>query len=155
MLLLPAVGGNGVAAGVVPRIGNILRKTTDMKKLYILIALFVGASSIVTHAGDNKIISMGYLGFRDAGATLDSFQKLADAGLDMITLEMDQSSAQLQFDLAQETGVKIMAVLAPFTERSTLEEVDFNLVDELVLRFKACWGARASECVLRSCGSWA
>ena len=107
-----------------------------MKKLYILIALFVGASSIVTHAGDNKIISMGYLGFRDAGAALDSFQKLADAGLDMITLEMDQSSAQLQFDLAQETGLKIMAVLAPFTERSTLEEVDFNLGDELVLRFK-------------------
>lgn len=81
-------------------------------------------------------MSMGYLGFRDAGATMENFQRLAEAGIDMITLELDQDTAELQLDLAQETGLKILAVLAPYTGRSAIEEVDFAQVDSVVNRFK-------------------
>ena len=113
-----------------------MRKTTDMKRLYILLALLMGSVSYMANAGDDKIISMGYLGFRDAGVSLENYQKLAEAGLDMITLEMDESLVQLQLDLAQETGIKIMAVLAPYTDWQSLDEVDFTSVDETVLRYK-------------------
>lgn len=84
----------------------------------------------------DKIISMGYLGFRDAGATLENFMMLSQAGIDMLTLELDQDTAALQLDLAQETGLMILAVLAPYTDRSSIEEVDFDLVDSIVNRFK-------------------
>lgn len=107
-----------------------------MKKLYIVLTLFACLGCFSVRAADNKIMAMGYLGFRDAAATAHNFQKLADAGLDMITLEMDQSSIALQLDLAEQAGLKILAVLAPFTDRGSLEEVDFAMVDRLVTEFK-------------------
>ena len=82
------------------------------------------------------ILSLSYLGFRDNTATAANFQKLAEAGLDMLTLEMDQSSARLQMDLAAEAGIKILAVLAPYTDHHNIAEVDFAKVDELVTSFK-------------------
>ena len=106
-----------------------------MKRLYILLAIISCLGCFSAKAGDEKIMAMGYLGFRDAAATVGNFQKLADAGLDMLTLEMDQSTARLQMDLAEEMGIKILAVLAPFTDRSSLEEVDFAIVDSLVTEF--------------------
>ena len=68
-----------------------------MKKILILSALLLGFSAAAF--SQDKIMSMGYLGFRDAAATLENFQRLAEAGLDMITLETDQSTAELQLDL--------------------------------------------------------
>ena len=106
-----------------------------MKRLCILAALLLCFCG--TSFSQDKIMAMGYLGFRDAAATPENFQRLAEAGLDMITLEMDQSSAQLQMDLAREAGIRILAVLAPYTDHRHLKEVDFKAVDSLVLRFKS------------------
>ena len=82
-------------------------------------------------------MALGYLGFRDSAATEANFARLAEAGLDMITLEMDSAGAGMQLDLAAAAGMKVLAVLAPYTDRTLLEDVDFEKVDELVLRFKA------------------
>lgn len=106
-----------------------------MKRLCILTILLL--SFCGTAFSQDKIMAMGYLGFRDAAATAENFQRLADAGLDMITLEMDQSSAGLQMDLASEAGIKILAVLAPYTDHRNIKDVDFKAVDSLVLRFKS------------------
>ena len=105
-----------------------------MKRLCILSALLLGLSAAAF--SQDKIMSMGYLGFRDAAATLENYQRLSEAGLDMITLETDQSTAELQLDLAAEAGIKILAVLAPYTERNGIDEVDFDVVDDIVGRFK-------------------
>ena len=56
-----------------------------------------------------------------------SARDMAEAGLDMITLEMDQSSAQLQLDLAHEAGIRILAVLAPYTDHKSLDDVDMAM----------------------------
>ncbi|MBQ7254244.1 MAG: hypothetical protein IJS30_06190 [Bacteroidales bacterium] len=110
----------------------------------IVISIFVIMSTLchgafaqpVTQDAEH-ILSLGYLGFRDNAATAANFQKLAEAGLDMLTLEMDQSTAALQFDLAAEAGIKILAVLAPYTDHRNIDEVEFDKVDELVERFRS------------------
>ena len=84
----------------------------------------------------DRILAMGYLGFRDDAATLENYQKLAEAGLDMVTLEMDQAEVQMHFDLAAEAGVKIMGVLAPYTDHHNIADVDFEAVERLVMRYK-------------------
>ncbi|MBO4417543.1 MAG: hypothetical protein J5801_05445 [Bacteroidales bacterium] len=113
-----------------------------MKK--VVISIFVIMSTLCQSAfaqpvtqDTQHILTLGYLGFRDNTATAANFQKLAEAGLDMLTLEMDQSTAALQFDLAAEAGVKILAVLAPYTDRHNIDDVDFAMVDELVQRFRS------------------
>ena len=108
-----------------------------MKRLLILVAALLGATAVYSQNTGDKILALGYLGFRDSASTAENFQKLAEAGLDMLTLEMDQSTAQLQLDLAADAGLKILAVLAPYTDRQNIAEVDFDKVDELVTRFKS------------------
>lgn len=113
-----------------------------MRKIVISVFVLLSAFCQVTLArpvteDSQHILALGYLGFRDGAATAANFQKLAEAGLDMITLEMDQSTAALQFDLAAEAGIKILAVLAPFTDRHNIDDVDFAKVDELVERFRS------------------
>lgn len=113
-----------------------------MKRIAAALALLLavmpsGYRAAAQDTPQEGILSLGYLGFRDAAATAANFQKLAEAGLDMITLEMDQSTAGLQLDLAAEAGVKILAVLAPYTDYRNIDDVQFDKVDELVLRFKS------------------
>lgn len=108
-----------------------------MKRLFISIAAMLLATSIYPQTSGDKIIALGYLGFRDDASTAYNFQKLTEAGLDMLTLEMDQSTARLQLDLAADAGLKILAVLAPYTDHQDIAEVDFDKVDELVTRFKS------------------
>ena len=108
-----------------------------MKRLLILVAALLDAMAVYSQNTGDKILALGYLGFRDSASTAENFQKLAEAGLDMLTLEMDQSTAQLQLDLAAYAGLKILAVLAPYTDRQNIAEVDFDKVDELVTRFKS------------------
>lgn len=108
-----------------------------MKRLFISIAAMLLATSIYPQTSGDKIIALGYLGFRDDASTAYNFQKLAEAGLDMLTLEMDQSTARLQMDLAAAAGLKILAVLAPYTDHQNIDEVDFDKVDELVTSFKS------------------
>lgn len=105
-----------------------------MRRVCIVVALLLCFSGEAF--SQDKILALGYLGFRDEAATPENFQRLADAGLDMLTLEMDQSSAQLQLDLAHAAGIKILAVLAPYTDHRSLDDVDMATVDSLVLRFR-------------------
>ena len=112
-------------------------KQVIISVIALLLALPLPAKAQPLQAGQQPgIIAMGYLGFRDAAANRENFLRLSEAGVDMITLEMDQSSIQLQLDLAQETGLKILAVVAPYTDRNGIEEVDFDVVDDIVGRFK-------------------
>lgn len=113
-----------------------------MKKIVISVVVLLSAFCQITSArpvteDPQHILALGYLGFRDGAATAANFQKLAEAGLDMLTLEMDQSTAALQLDLAAEAGIKILAVLAPYTDHHSLDDVDFAKVDSLVLRFRS------------------
>ncbi len=103
----------------------------------LLMALVLPAAAQTASAGpEPEIIAMGYLGFRDAAATPENFRRLAEAGLDMVTLEMDQSQISLQMDLAQAAGIRILAVVAPFTDCQDIEKVDFESLDATVLRYK-------------------
>lgn len=108
-----------------------------MKRLLIMMAALMCATAVYSQNTGDKILALGYLGFRDDASTAANFQKLAEAGLDILTLEMDQSSARLQMDLAAEAGIKILAVLAPYTDHHNIAEVDFAKVDELVTSFKS------------------
>ena len=55
--------------------------------------------------------ALGYYSFKPANATAENFRKLADAGLNMVTVETDEERWQEQIALAGQAGLKVLAVL--------------------------------------------
>ena len=100
--------------------------------LFLLCALCLGARPYP----EGEIMTMGYLAFRDQAATEECFAKLAEAGIDMITLDMDQSSAMRQMDLAAQFGIKINAVVMDYAENYRRDPGHYTELDSLVMRIK-------------------
>ena len=76
------------------------------------------------------IDALGYYCFKPWNATLENYQKLADAGLTMVTLETDEGDWQSYVDLAAQAGLKTLAVVGGYgsywydhMEDTSLEEV--------------------------------
>lgn len=55
--------------------------------------------------------AMGYYSFKPWNATLENYQKLADAGLTLVTVETDEEDYLQQMDLARAVGIKVLAVV--------------------------------------------
>jgi len=83
-----------------------------------------------------KIMTLGYLAFRDGEATLENFQKLAEAKIGMITLDMDQPSAMKQLDLAQQVGIKVLAVIMDYGYNYYMDPENYKGLDEMILSIK-------------------
>lgn len=62
------------------------------------------------------LTAMGYYSFKPWNATLENYQKLADAGLNLVTVETDEEDYLLQMDLARQVGIKVLAVIGWATE---------------------------------------
>lgn len=83
-----------------------------------------------------EIMAMGYLCFRDKSANEECFRKLAEAGIDMITLDMDQSSAMRQMDLAAQFGIRINAVVMGYAASYSQDPEHYTGLDSLVSAIK-------------------
>ncbi|MBP5505724.1 MAG: beta-galactosidase [Bacteroidales bacterium] len=58
-----------------------------------------------------KMEAMGYYCFKPWNATVENYQKLADAGLTMVTLETDEGDWKQYIDNAAQAGLKTLAVV--------------------------------------------
>lgn len=58
-----------------------------------------------------RVESLGYYGFKSWNATLENYQKLADAGITIVTVETDEEDYLHQMDLARAVGIKVLAVI--------------------------------------------
>ncbi len=57
------------------------------------------------------IEALGYYSFKPWNANLENYQKLADAGITMVTVETDEDDYLYQMDLARAVGIKVLAVI--------------------------------------------
>ena len=55
--------------------------------------------------------AMGYYSFKPWNANLENYQKLADAGITMVTVETDEDDYLYQMDLARAVGIKVLAII--------------------------------------------
>ena len=58
-----------------------------------------------------RLEALGYYCFKPWNATLENYQKLADAGLTMVTLEIDEGEWKDYIELAAQAGLKTLAVV--------------------------------------------
>ena len=79
--------------------------------------------------------AMGYYCFKPWNATLENYQKLADAGLTMVTVETDEEDYELQMDLARAVGLKVMAVLIGYVVR-WYDDMSYDGLDNIVNELK-------------------
>ncbi len=81
-----------------------------------------------------RIDALGYYSFKPWNATLENFQKLADAGINIVTVEIDEEDWRAQIICAGEAGLKVLPVLIdrthhyydhPDTDQSLAEAVNW------------------------------
>lgn len=89
-----------------------------------------------TDATRTTFMTMGYRGPKNHQATLETFQKLADAGLKMITVETDEGEFMHQLDLAVQVGMKCVPVVWDAAERYDRDPENYKGLDELIGRLK-------------------
>ncbi len=80
--------------------------------------------------------TMGYRGFKNHMATLENFQKLADAGIGIITVETDEGPFMHQLDLAQQVGMKCVPVVWPAAEAYERDPENYKGLDEMINMLK-------------------
>ncbi len=61
--------------------------------------------------------ALGYYSFKPWNATAENFRKLVDAGLNMVTVEIDDDPWQEQIECAGQAGLRVLAVLIDKVER--------------------------------------
>ena len=64
-----------------------------------------------TAATRPRMQTMGYYSFKPWNANLENYQKLADAGLTLVTVETDESDYLEQMEMARAVGIKVLAVI--------------------------------------------
>lgn len=57
------------------------------------------------------IDALGYYSFKPLNANLENYQKLADAGITIVTVETDEEDYLQQMDMARQVGIKVLAVI--------------------------------------------
>ena len=80
--------------------------------------------------------TLGYRGPKNYMATLETFQKLADAGLNLITVETDEGPFMHQLDLAEQVGMKCVPVVWPYAEAYELHQGNYPELDDLINQLK-------------------
>ena len=85
-----------------------------------------------TDAVRPDFMAMGYYGFKPHVATLENFQKLADAGIRAITIETDESDYMRQMDFAAQVGMKAVPVVWYYAERYAQYGDEYTGLDEVI-----------------------
>ncbi len=80
--------------------------------------------------------TMGYRGPKNHQATLENFQKLAEAGINIITVETDEGPFMHQLDLAQQVGMKCVPVVWDAAERYDRDPENYTGLDELIVELR-------------------
>lgn len=80
--------------------------------------------------------TMGYRGLKNHMATLENFRRLADAGLNIITVETDEGPFMHQLDLADQVGMKCVPVVWPYAEAYDRDPVNYKGLDEIINQLK-------------------
>lgn len=80
--------------------------------------------------------TMGYRGPKNHMATLETFQKLADAGIKIITVETDEGPFMHQLDLAEQVGMKCVPVVWPYAEAYERDPANYKGLDDLINQLK-------------------
>lgn len=80
--------------------------------------------------------TMGYRGLKNHMATLENFQHLADAGINIITVETDEGPFMHQLDLAEQVGMKCVPVVWPYAEAYDRDPVNYKGLDEIINQLK-------------------
>ena len=80
--------------------------------------------------------TMGYRGFKNHMATLENFQKLADAGINIVTVETDEGPFMHQLDLAQQVGMKCVPVVWPYAEAYERDPENYKGLDDMINELK-------------------
>jgi hypothetical protein len=80
--------------------------------------------------------TMGYRGLKNHMATLENFQRLADAGINIITVETDEGPFMHQLDLAEQVGMKCVPVVWPYAEAYDRDPVNYKGLDEIINQLK-------------------
>ena len=81
-------------------------------------------------------MTLGYRGPKNHQATIETFQKLAEAGLKMITVETDEGEFMHQLDLAEQVGMKCVPVVWDAAERYERDPENYKGLDELIDKLK-------------------
>ena len=80
--------------------------------------------------------TMGYRGFKNHMATLENFQRLADAGINIITVETDEGPFMHQLDLAAQVGIKCVPVVWGLAEAYDRDPQNYKGLDEVINQLK-------------------
>ncbi len=80
--------------------------------------------------------TLGYRGLKNHMATLENFQKLADAGIKIVTVETDEGPFMHQLDLAEQVGMKCMPVVWGFAEAYDRDPQNYKGLDEVINQLK-------------------
>ena len=80
--------------------------------------------------------AMGYRGPKNHMATLETFQKLAEAGINIITVETDEGPFMHQLDLAEQVGMKCIPVVWPYAEAYDRDPENYKGLDEIINSLK-------------------
>ena len=78
-----------------------------------------------------SISAMGYYSFKPWNANLENYQKLADAGLNIVTIETDEEDYLEQMEMARQVGIKVLAVIGWATDSWY-----YNMSEENLARLK-------------------
>ena len=88
-----------------------------------------------TDATRPQLKSMGYYSFKPGEATLENYRKLAEAGINLITVECHDSDYLTQISLAGEAGLKVMAIVIDFAARYCSDQ-SYTGLDNIVNSIK-------------------
>lgn len=83
---------------------------------------------------------MGYYSLKPQWATLENFQKLADAGLKMVTVECGDYDYLQQIDLANRVGMKSVCIIGWLGYNYSVDPENYKELDEMVNRLKVLPG---------------
>ena len=84
-----------------------------------------------------RMEAMGYYCFKPWNGTLENYQKLADAGLTMVTMETDEENWQQMIKYAGEAGLKVLAIVGG-QGGYWYDHMDYTGLDELINYLKDC-----------------
>ena len=91
--------------------GEVVVTATSSSGLRTAATLPVMVRDPYSDATRPKMDAMGYYSFKPWNATLENYQKLADAGITMVTVETDEYDYLYQMDMARAVGIKVLAVV--------------------------------------------
>lgn len=132
-------GGSGASSGAIvvtapdpasPAEIIVTATTSDDRATAAMLPLMV--RDPYTSTTRTTFMTMGYRGPKNHMATLETFQKLADAGLKLITVETDEGPFMHQLDLAEQVGMKCVPVVWDAAERYERDPGNYKGLDELI-----------------------